>query len=163
TVGTFPVHGRVLDPDGRPVAGAEIFIRHFTESRSSPVALSPQGQEGRVAISGADGRFRFALDKASSDSTWTDDPAWHEAEIAAVVPGFGPAWIKAGTVESGGEATLRLVRDDVPIRGRLLDSQGRPSAGVVVRIERIGVAPRGTDPDAVLASGEVDRNMIAEY
>ncbi len=161
-VGSFPIRGRVIDPDGRPVGGAAIYVRPFTASTRTSANSVAKGQIGRVAISGADGHFRFELDKASSDSTWTDDPAWHEAEIAAVAPGFGPAWIKAGTVASGGEATLRVVRDDVPVRGRLLNSQGRPAAGVVVRIERIGVAPRGTNPDTLLASGEVDRNMVAQ-
>ena len=32
-VGTFPVRGRVLDPDGKPVAGAEIFVRHYARVR----------------------------------------------------------------------------------------------------------------------------------
>src|SRR5262249_15121374 len=66
-VGTFPVRGRVLDPAGRPVAGAEIFIRHQTQSGWDPVDPVPKGQKGRVAVSDADGRFHFDLDKASSD------------------------------------------------------------------------------------------------
>ena len=33
TDATFPVRGRVLDPDGKPVAGAEIFVRHNTRVR----------------------------------------------------------------------------------------------------------------------------------
>ena len=37
-VGTFPVRGRVLDPDGKPVAGAEIYVRHYTEYRLAPRA-----------------------------------------------------------------------------------------------------------------------------
>ena len=65
-------------------------------------------------------------------------------------------------MESGGEATLRLVRDDVPIRGRLLDSQGRPAAGVVVRIDSIA-RPRGAlIPTRCSPPGEVDRNMVAQ-
>jgi hypothetical protein len=31
TVGTFPVAGRVLDPDDKPVAGAEVYIWHSHE------------------------------------------------------------------------------------------------------------------------------------
>ena len=63
-------------------------------------------------------------------------------------PGSRPAtWSRAG------EATLHLVRDDVPVRGRVLDSQGRPVAGVVVRIQAIWEVKDGVDLDAMLASG----------
>ena len=31
TAGTFPVRGQVLDPDGKPVAGAGVFVRHYAE------------------------------------------------------------------------------------------------------------------------------------
>ena len=59
-----------------------------------------------------------------------------------------------------GEATLRLVRDDVPVRGRVLDSQGRPVAGVVVRVRAIWEVNDGVDLDAMLASGAVDEDML---
>ena len=113
-------------------------------------------------MSDADGRFHFDLDKASSDWPYGDEPAWHEAQIAAVAPGFGPAWVDAGSLLKGGEATLRLVRDDVPIRGRVVDPQGRPIAGVTVRLGRDRARSRhGVDLDAMLASGELDDRQIA--
>ncbi len=52
------------------------------------------------------------------------------------------------------------MRDDVPIRGRVLDSQGRPAAGVTVRVEKIGAARDGADLDKMLASGEVDNDVV---
>ena len=55
-----------------------------------------------MAVSEPDGRFRFNLDKSSSDWTFSDGPAWHEAQIAAVAPGYGPAWIAAGIAAQGG-------------------------------------------------------------
>jgi hypothetical protein len=58
-----------------------------------------------------------------------------------------------------GETALRLVRDDVPVRGRVLDSQGRPVVGVAVRIRAIWEVQDGVDLDAMLASGAVDENM----
>ena len=156
-VGTFPVRGRVLDPDGKPVAGAEIFVRHNTEFGWSAVDPAPKGQKGRVAASDADGRFRFDLDKASSDWPYGDEPAWHQAQIAAVVPGLAMAWVEAGSLLKGDEATLRLVRDDVPIRGRVVDPQGRPIAGATVRLRQIATVKDGADLDAMLASGELEQ------
>ena len=108
-----------------------------------------------MAASDPDGRFHFELDKSASDFPYGDHPVWHEAKIAAVAPGYGPAWVDARSLLKGGEATLQLVRDDVPIRGRVVDSQGRPVAGVTVRADRITAVNAGIDPDALLAAGRV--------
>ena len=161
TVGTFPVAGRVLDPDDKPVAGAEVYIWHYRQFGWNPADPAPTGQKGRVALSDLNGRFHFELDNASSDWPFSDGPAWHGAQIAAVARGYGPAWIAAGSLVKGGEATLRLVRDDVPIRGRVLDTQGQPVRGLTVRAVPIGTTEPGTDIDAVLATGEMDfENVI---
>jgi hypothetical protein len=45
------------------------------------------------------------------------------------------------------------VHDDVPIRGRILDQQGIPVAGVTVRIDDVVIPDDGVDLDALLASG----------
>ena len=110
-VGTFPVHGRVIDPDGKPVANAEIFVHHYSFDAMTAATGNtvPQHRSVRVADSDADGRFQFDLDKSASDFPYRDEPVWHGAEIAAVAPGYGPAWVTAGSLLKGGEATLRLV------------------------------------------------------
>ena len=113
-----------------------------------------------MAASDADGRFRFELDKASSDWPYGDEPAWHRAQIAAAAPGLALAWVEAGSLLKGDEATLRLVRDDVPIRGRVVDPQGRPVAGATVRLRRIDTVKDGVDLDAMLASGELDDDQV---
>lgn len=50
---------------------------------------------------------------------------------------------------------MRLVPDAVPIRGRILDTQGRPIAGVTVHVHGISDPPPG-DPDALLRAGAID-------
>ena len=143
--GTFPIHGRVFGPDGKPVAGAGVYVRPFTEQRWSDSDPMAARQKGRVASTDADGRFHFDLDKGASDgSYWRGVTGWHKAQIAVAAPGFAPAWVEAGNMVKRGEMALRLVRDDVPVRGRVLDSQGRPVAGVVVRIQsHLGGQRRG--------------------
>ena len=156
-VGTFPVRGRVLDPDGKPVAGAEIYVHHynFDAMASTTGNTVPSYKSGRVATSDADGRFRFELDKGASDFPYRDWPAWHGAEIAAVAPGYGPAWLTAESLLKleEGTASWRLVRDDVPIRGRVLDSQGRPVAGVTVHASEIREADTEADKEALSGLG----------
>jgi protocatechuate 3,4-dioxygenase beta subunit len=152
--GTLPIRGRVLDPDGRPVAGAAIHVwRQYSEDAWHSTDPVTHGQRGRVAMSVPDGRFQFELDTSPSDFPYSDDPVWHQAKIAAIAPGYGPAWIAAGSLK-GGEATLQLVRDDVPIRGRVVDPQGRPVAGVTVRAYRIDAVNAEIDHDSLIAAGE---------
>jgi RNA polymerase sigma factor (sigma-70 family) len=158
--GTFPARGRVLDPDGKPVAGAGVYVRHYAENRGSVIDPMAARQKGRVAVTDADGRFHFEIDKGASDgSYYSGVTGWHKAQIAVAAPGFAPAWVEAGDLVKRGEMALRLVRDDVPVRGRVLDSQGRPVAGVAVRIRAIWEVKDGVDSDAMLASGAVDENM----
>ncbi len=150
-----PIAGRVLDPDGKPFPAAKIYVRHnhwFDRGEESRAVEQP-------AVTGPDGRFLIDLDPSRSDAPIGDGPPWHAAMIAAVAPGYGPAWITAGEAAQSG-AELRLVRDDLPIRGRILDTQGRPAANATVRVEWMATTRDGVDPDALLASGKLDWDGI---
>ena len=161
TAGTFPVRGRVLDPDGRPIKGAGVYVRHQAEIQWGPVDPMAARQKGRIATTDELGRFQFELDKDSGDPQSSGDDAWQQVQIAATAPGFALAWVEAGDLLKGGDATLKLCRDDLPVRGRVLDSQGRPVAGVTVRIQSIWEAKKGLDLDEMLTTGEVDENQMA--
>src|SRR5262249_39998029 len=127
SAGTFPARGRVLGPDGKPVAGAGVYVRHYAEIRWGVLDPMAARQKGRVAATDAAGRFQFELDKGASDgSYYSGVTGWHKAQIAVAAPGFAPAWVETGDMVKPVEMALRLVRDDVPVRGRVLDSQGRP-------------------------------------
>jgi hypothetical protein len=106
-------------------------------SRGDSGIVDSDVQSGRVAATEVDGHFQFQLDKASSKWITYDQPAWHGARIVAAAPGFGPAWVTAGKLPANGEVTLRLVRDDVPIDGRIIDLEGRPVPGATVRLVEI--------------------------
>lgn len=135
-------------------------MRHYAEIRWNEIDPMAARQKGRVAATDAEGRFHFELDKGASDGSYNSgEIGWHKAQIAVTAPGFAPAWIEAGDTAKQGEMALRLVRDDVPVLGRVLDSQGRPVAGVVVRIRAICEVQEGVDLDAMLASGAMDENI----
>ncbi len=163
TDGTFPVRGRVVDPEGKPVAGASVQVRPYDEMDPPPSSPAAGTHKVPAAVTDADGRFQFELEKGAGDVTSEGGPAWHLTRIAAAAPGFAPAWVEAGWLIKTGEATLRLVRDDVPIHGRILDSQGRPVSGVVVRIRVLGAIKDGIDLDAMLASGSLAENKVASW
>ena len=46
--GTFPIRGRVLDPDGRPVAGAVLYVLHRAYNEISKEMVDFRDRPGRV-------------------------------------------------------------------------------------------------------------------
>jgi RNA polymerase sigma factor (sigma-70 family) len=120
------VAGRVLDPDGKPVAAAKIYLSYHDKSRPKPKER---------ATSDSDGRFQFTFKKSEVNPhyAWFTDEGWRKAAIVAVAPGFGPQWVNAGSLKDG-EVTLHLVKDDVPIVGRVLNLEGKPVVGATVRV-----------------------------
>jgi 5-hydroxyisourate hydrolase-like protein (transthyretin family) len=59
--------------------------------------------------------------------------------------GFGLDWIDVDSKGKSEEIMLRLVADDVPLSGRVLDLEGKPIAGVTIRVLRVGKMPGDTD------------------
>jgi RNA polymerase sigma factor (sigma-70 family) len=127
--------GRVLDPAGKPFAGAKIYLFYPT-----PRTLAMPVQ----AVSDAEGRFRFTVGRAQFDRTGSRAP-WNEAAPMAAADGFGLGIPRNGDTRHGAdrEVTLQLAADDVPIDGRVLDLQGKPIAGVRVRVRGVRAPLRG--------------------
>lgn len=134
------VSGRVFDPDGKPLAGAEITVwwhndrgcicwRHSAMHSAKPY---------RGAASGPDGRFHFTFAKSAIKDTYltADTRPWRRAAIVAAAPGYGPAWVHVNDLGNA-SAKLQLVKDDVPIVGSVRDLQGKPVSGATVRFWRI--------------------------
>src|SRR5262249_4297040 len=127
------------------------------------------GPYGRLAereeidrvVTGADGRFRVTIIDAErgSDPDPADPDLWGRPSIVARAPGFGPGWPRTLAREVTEDRPIRLVRDGVPIAGRVVDLEGRPVAGASVRVESLWTAE---GPQAIarwleaLARGPVD-------
>src|SRR5262249_62081651 len=99
------VSGSVLSPAGKPLAGAEVL-------------LVGKGKTPRkLAVTGADGKFAV---KAPRGQRWVYLLAW--------APGVGVDFLDLGLLPAG-EVELHLVKDH-PIRGRVIDTEGKPVRGV---------------------------------
>ncbi len=75
----------------------------------------------------------------------------------ARAPGLGFGLADAG--KDSAELTLHLVRDDVPISGRIIDLQGRPVVGATVAVLSVRATPNGRLEDylkALQGRNEVD-------
>jgi RNA polymerase sigma factor (sigma-70 family) len=138
------VSGRVFDPDGQPFAGAEVTLwwqqdrGWFAYHDSAMHDAKPY----RGAVSGADGCFHFTLAKSAIANTLDTGGAkpWNRAVLVAAAKGYGPAWLHVFHLHEPGRK-LQLVRDDVPIVGRVRDLQGRPVTGATVRLGVVKTLP----------------------
>ncbi|MCI0463301.1 MAG: carboxypeptidase regulatory-like domain-containing protein, partial [Gemmataceae bacterium] len=147
------VSGQVLGPDGMPVPGAKVYVSTYTEQNQTDPKVR--------ATSGPDGRFCFPATRTEVD---------HHEPVVAVAEGYGPDFIELSKLDKAGDLpALRLVKDDVPITGRVLDLENRPVAGATVRVIRVRKMPgedlapwikdhqgqAGDKPEVIFARGRV--------
>ncbi len=126
---TVAFSGRVLDPEGKPVKNAKVYLLlHHLKKRPFPVR----------GTSGEDGRYRFSVRKAEFDQRYSLEP-WKQASVVALAEGYGIGLpqISSGKLPPTDEITIRFAKDDVPITGRVVDLEGKPIAGVKVRVRGI--------------------------
>jgi protocatechuate 3,4-dioxygenase beta subunit len=145
------VSGRVLDPDGKPVARAKVVLHQRRPNQESPDFFPAPVTE----TTDADGRFRFSANVHRNAPTREYPPM---LALTAHVPGYGPAAIETKSPDELKDRTLRLVKDDVPIRGRILNLEGRPIVGVTVRPVAV-VATAAGDLGRLIEAIETNKNL----
>jgi hypothetical protein len=141
------VQGRVVDPDGKPIAGAEVVDWEYLSPTASTDLNAFRVGTGNwpwirneLDRTVTDREDRFTLSIVRSVPDPAVDPGtrtrWDLPIVMARAPGFGPAWWD-GSTDLPDDHPLRLVRDDVPITGRIIDLEGRPVAGATIQVSRI--------------------------
>jgi RNA polymerase sigma factor (sigma-70 family) len=131
---TLRLSGRVLDPNGKPFQGAKLYLLDFSASQESPKVQ---------ATSDTDGRFRFTIARKDVKMSPYGGDSWDSIYLGATAEGHGPALATVGKPDATGERTLRLAKDDVPIRGRVFDLQGKTVSGAAVRVIGILLPNKG--------------------
>jgi RNA polymerase sigma factor (sigma-70 family) len=109
------VRGRVLDTEGKPLSGAKLLL--FGKEFGCRDADT----------SAVDGRFAVRVPR---------EPKGHY--LVARAAGAGIDFIDLAKLNPDSPVELRLVRDQ-PIRGRVIDTEGKPVAGVRVTVEHLNV------------------------
>jgi protocatechuate 3,4-dioxygenase beta subunit len=136
---TLIVTGRVVDSNEQPVAGAKVYLDLDPEDLQSwqPTTVAAR------ATTGADGKFQFTVERSLVAAARSRRLRFSRPLVAAFAEGYGPDWTDDLMVGDPGGIVLKLVADDVPITGRLLDLEGRPVSGVKVRVIQVDATPQG--------------------
>ncbi len=148
--GRMFVVGRVVDPDGKPVAHARVMA--YTAVRPSgnisPIDATALSSIGR-AIADASGRFRIEADRLTS-------ARHHRFGAVATAPGFGAGWVDLDPDVDQPEAEIRLRTEQI-VQGRVTDQSGRPVAGVRVEVHVMG------KPISVVLGGVIRKSTEGPY
>jgi 5-hydroxyisourate hydrolase-like protein (transthyretin family) len=127
------IRGQVLDPDGKPLPAAKL------------VFLGEQEMPENIGASGSDGAFSVTVPKLGS-------PHY----LLALKDGAGLDFVELSQDKIADPIELRLVKDNV-IHGRVVDTEGKPIAGVRVSVQR--VIDYGSSADSLLAEWKTRNEM----
>jgi RNA polymerase sigma factor (sigma-70 family) len=135
--------GRVVDADGRPVAGVTV---HVIPRHGQPDAFEPVTAP---AATDRDGRYVVRVPKARlTDPVSGDDLP---ALALATAAGFFPGW-----TADAADGRIVLARADARVAGRITDLEGRPVAGATVTVGAV-YAPAGGTLDSWVDTLRRDR------
>ncbi len=109
------IQGRVLDPDSKPKAGAKLLM------------LEEGGKIRQLGTTEADGQFHVPVPKDAKGSY-----------LIAQAEGFGFDFVNFPNGEPKKPIEFRLVKDHA-IRGRIVNTEGKPVAGAQLALKNLGV------------------------
>jgi len=124
---------QVIGPDGKPVPRARVIVSRWRVVPGNGVGDAKDASERIEVVRAAvdeNGRYDLALEGL--------DPRKVDLQVLATAPGFGVGYYLK-------KQPIRLRAGDTPIQGRVVDLEGRPIAGVKIRLGQILVpAPEVT-------------------
>ncbi|HLH28593.1 MAG TPA: carboxypeptidase-like regulatory domain-containing protein, partial [Acidimicrobiales bacterium] len=132
--------GRVLDPSGNPLPGARVAVLADRKRLVSDLDGRPHDILMGTAAVDTDGRFRLEFPAIPAKHL-------HDLKLIASAPGRGLGMVELKADAASQEASIALVPEKA-IEGRLVDVQGQPAAGVVIRLASVNVRPELQPYDA---------------
>jgi beta-lactamase regulating signal transducer with metallopeptidase domain/uncharacterized GH25 family protein len=132
-VSTF---GRVVDGDGKPMAGVTVYVRDWPMERVDAYFRGPL-QEDILATTRTDEGGNFRLEDVSVPPirriTQGVDLL---GDVVAVAKGYAMAWQNLPTATNGEPVRLTLVPES-RVSGRIIDNQGEPIEDALVRVQYV--------------------------
>jgi protocatechuate 3,4-dioxygenase beta subunit len=123
------VAGRVLDPDGRPLPNARVAVLADRKRQVGDIDGRHRNILMGTAAADADGRFALVFPAIPP-------PRLEHLSLIAVAPGRVLTAVDLKTDVERQETSITLAAEE-PVEGRLVDVQGQPAAGVVVRLAKL--------------------------
>jgi RNA polymerase sigma factor (sigma-70 family) len=140
--------GRIVGPNGQPVADAKVYLSHlggyFREPLPTPAS----------ATTGPDGRFAFTVSNAKFEERWG-------AKVVAAAPKHGPGWVDVRPGGKRDDLTIRLVEDDIPITGQVVDLEGKPIPKVTLTVWQIHSAV-GNDAGPWVEAAQGKKGLVLD-
>jgi beta-lactamase regulating signal transducer with metallopeptidase domain/protocatechuate 3,4-dioxygenase beta subunit len=133
--------GRVVDPAGKPVAGATVHLREWSTYRISaePYKRNPNDILATTQTD-AQGAFRFEKVPAKPLSDqWLKQIPW---DVVVVARPYAIAWRHLDAAQQSKPLTINLA-PEAKLSGRVIDQHGEPVQNAEVRIS--GIQPLGSD------------------
>lgn len=130
--GQMTITGRVLSATGQPVPGAAVVVLadHIRPFRGGDYESGRDRPIGHGQTD-AEGRFKLVAERTSS--------AVHRyLKVYARSPGFGLGWREFSPDTEQPDAEIKLPPEQI-VRGRAVDLQGQPTAGVKIVARGVGI------------------------
>lgn len=128
--------GVVADAEGKPVEKASIALLPPLSPEAQRTSAKPPSNEAiERAVTGRDGRFEISLSQEEIESLVRVNP-WKALRLVASATNHGADWLNVSE-EGESDLKLRLAKDDVPIRGRIVSLEGEPVRGATDRVKRV--------------------------
>jgi beta-lactamase regulating signal transducer with metallopeptidase domain len=126
--------GKVLNADGRPVAGVKVYAENTAYDRRLERQVS---RELESTLSAADGSYSLTFKPQDGGN-----------QVIAAKKGYGPAIVSFEELhelfkQGKSQLDLQFV-GEIPITGRVVDTEGNPLGGVTVRVDEIAL-PKSDD------------------
>jgi RNA polymerase sigma factor (sigma-70 family) len=113
------VRGRVLGPNGKPKAGTRLLW------------FGGDDRLRQLGVAAPDGSFTVTLPMEIKQTSRLGD--YHPEYLIARCDGYGIDFLSSARLKAGRPVELRLVKDRV-IRGRVVNTEGKPVAGASVGV-----------------------------
>jgi len=128
---SMTVSGRVFDETGRPVGGAKVLILGRRKLAMLNARVDNQYELLGRGVADLEGKFQLEVPRSSSVT-------YYEVQAMAAAPGHGMGWVELNRDAKSPSADVKLMPEQV-VEGRLVDLQGLPGAGVLVKVASVGI------------------------